>query len=534
MKLNKLIPLNDDLYAKLVFLALIIMIVALPFSRFLMSVSQISFGVLWLAHGRYKQKVLAFLHNPAAIIITSLYLLHMLGLIWSTDLNYALKDIRIKLPIFILPFMFVGFPKLSFTQFKQLIYFFVSSVVIVSIYLTIANLVSSEELKIILHRDFISHIRYSLNLNLAIFFILILRLEDAKRSWKDVVAIIILFWLLWFLFYLKAFTGVIVFFILIFYMLTYFALKTNELYKKIIYFSVIIIGFFAISIYLINFANTYNAKESIDYEKLDKRTAYGNTYLHSKTGVTENGKYLYIYVCDKEMREAWNLRSQYDFDGFDAQDQKIRYTIIRYLTSKDLRKDKNGIEALSNKDIQNIEKGIANVNYTQGLGVESRLMKILFEYNNYLRTGDPSGHSVMQRVEFWKTSWSIIKKNFWFGVGTGDLNLAFDEEYDILNSKLSENSRLRSHNQYLSVWVGFGLVGFLWFLFVLIYPPLKQSAFRNLYFSLFFISFIVSMLTEDTIETQAGVTYYIFFTSLFLFLLKSSPFQEQLVRNTAE
>ena len=82
------------------------------------------------------------------------------------------------------------------------------------------------------------------------------------------------------------------------------------------------------------------------------------------------------------------------------------------MTSKGLRKDKEGVEALTIKDIQNIENGIANYLYTQGIGVESRLMKILFEYNNYMRTGDPSGHSVMQRVEYWKTAKQIIDKNF--------------------------------------------------------------------------------------------------------------------------
>lgn len=520
MKLNKLIPLNDDLYAKLVFLVLVLMMVAVPFSRFLMSVSQISFGVLWLAHGKYKQKIEAFFHNPAAIVITSLYFLHLLGLFWTTDLNYALKDIRIKLPIFILPFMFVGFPKINFAQFKKLIYFFVASVLFVSIYLTIDNSLTSEEIRIILHKEFISHIRYSLNLNLAIFFIIILRLEDTKRNWKDILALFILVWLLWFLLYLKAFTGVIVFFILIFTLLIYFALKSNRIYKKVIYSTAIFLGLFSISFYLVHFVNNYNHKENIDFSKLDKRTASGHLYFHSRKGITENGKYIYNYVCEKELRKSWNLRSHIDFDSLDLHGQKIRYTLIRYLTSKDLRKDKEGIEALSTEDIRNIEKGIANYHYTQGIGIESRLMKILFEYNSYLRTGDPSGHSVMQRVEFWKTSWSIIQKNFWCGVGTGDLNLTFNKEYDLLNSKLSKESRLRSHNQYLSIWIAFGLVGLLWFLFVLFYPPLKLSAFKNIFFTLFFVSFIVSMLTEDTIETQAGVTYYIFFTSLFLFLFK--------------
>jgi O-antigen ligase len=191
------------------------------------------------------------------------------------------------------------------------------------------------------------------------------------------------------------------------------------------------------------------------------------------------------------------------------------------MTSKDLRKDKEGVEALTIQDIKNIENGIANYHYTQGIGVESRLMKIIFEYNNYVKTGDPSGHSVMQRVEYWKTASYIIKKNFWFGVGTGDMNIAFQSQYDEMDSKLDKHSRLRTHNQYLSIWVGLGFLGFLWFLFVLFYPPLHLKSFNSIYYFIFFIAFIVSMLTEDTIETQAGLTFYVFFNSLFLFLTNS-------------
>jgi O-antigen ligase len=214
------------------------------------------------------------------------------------------------------------------------------------------------------------------------------------------------------------------------------------------------------------------------------------------------------------------------FDGNDAQNQKLRYTLTRYLTSKGLRKDKEGIAVLTDGDIRNIENGIANVNYTRGIGVESRLMKILFEYQNFKMTGDASGHSVMQRIEYWKTSWSIIQKNFWFGVGTGDMNVAFQQEYELQNSKLDPEWRLRSHNQYLSFWVGFGLLGLLWFLFALIYAPLKTRSFHNLTFTIFFIIFMASMLTEDTIESQAGVTFFVFFNSLFLFLYPDKRAEE--------
>ena len=255
---------------------------------------------------------------------------------------------------------------------------------------------------------------------------------------------------------------------------------------------------------------------------METRTPSGNYYYHNLEAGTENGKYIYLYFNEKEMRAEWNHRSSLAYDSTDHRNQKIKFTLMRYLTSKDLRKDKGGVQSLNDQDVQNIENGIANVHYTEGIGIEARLMKILLEYENYKRTGNPSGHSVMQRVEYWRTSIRIIKKNFFFGVGTGDMNIAFQEEYKEMGSKLNPDSRLRAHNQYISIWVGLGLLGFIWFVFVLFYPPIINHSFFNLFYYIFFITLTVSMLTEDTIETQAGVTFFVVFNSLFLFLYQNN------------
>lgn len=523
--------ISDELYQKLVFLVLIIMIIGVPSSRILMSISQISFGVLWLAHGNYKYKWKQFISNKAALVLSSFFILHVLGVLYSADLDYALKDLRTKVPMLVIPFMFSSFPKITNSQFEKLLYFFIGSVMFVSFYVTIAHFVSQEEIRFIIGGSFISHIRFSLSVNLAIFYLIFLRVNNTYRNGLDIFSFVIFFWLLFFLFFLEAFTGIIVFLVLAFSILLYLIYMSRSVVKRVVYFSLIIIGFVGISTYLYQFMQKHTPIEQVDEAKLDKRTASGKKYRHELNAETENGKYIYIYICDSEIGKAWKKRSVLPFDGLDYNGQRLQFTIYRYMTSKGLRKDKEGVEALTIKDIQNIENGIANYHYTQGIGVESRLMKILFEYNNYVQTGDPSGHSVMQRVEYWKTAKQIINKNFWFGVGTGDMNIAFKTQYDEMNSKLDKGSRLRTHNQYLSIWVGLGLIGLLWFLFVLFYPPLHLHAFKNIYYFIFFIAFVVSMLTEDTIETQAGVTFYVFFNSLFLFLYtgdnepKASPQQ---------
>ncbi|NOR88396.1 MAG: hypothetical protein GQ527_12380 [Bacteroidales bacterium] len=511
-------------------MVLIIMIIGVPSSRILMSISQISFGVLWLAHGHWREKWKQFIHNKAALVLISFYLAHIIGVIYSTDLDYALKDLRTKLPMLIIPFMFSSFPKISHSQFEKLLYFFIGSVMFVSFYISIAHFVTHEEIRHIISRDFISHIRFSLSVNLAIFYLIFLRVNNSYRNGLDIFSFVIFFWLLFFLFFLEAFTGIVVFMVLVFSILIYLIFISHSLWKKVLYFSVIVLGIIGVSTYTIQFIKRNTSIDEIDLQKLEKKTSSGNLYYHDINSVAENGKYIYIYINEAEMKEAWKKRSILTYQGKDYQDQYLRFTLIRYLTSKDLRKDKEGVELLSIQDVKNIENGIANFYYTQGMGVESRLMKILFEYNNYIKTGDPSGHSVMQRVEYWRTAAIIIKHHIWIGVGTGDMNVAFQEQYQDMNSKLSFDWRLRTHNQYISIWVGLGLIGLIWFLFVLFYPPIYLKAFKNIYYFIFFIAFIISMLTEDTIETQAGVTFYVFFNSLFLFLYNGPDNMRPLIK----
>jgi hypothetical protein len=64
--------------------------------------------------------------------------------------------------------------------------------------------------------------------------------------------------------------------------------------------------------------------------------------------------------------------------------------------------------------------------------------------------------------------------------------------------------------------VTFGVIGFIWFLIALFYPVFKLKIFDFLYIAFFIIAFL-SMFTEDTLESQAGISFFVFFTAFFLF-----------------
>ena len=219
-------------------------------------------------------------------------------------------------------------------------------------------------------------------------------------------------------------------------------------------------------------------------------------------------------MAKQETIDAWNNRSDKTIES--VYDKKYRI-LIRYLTSKNLRKDAEGVSQLTEDDIRNIENGVANYNYINNPGIKTRIMKIIISYDNYVSSKNANGSSVFQRVEYIKASLGIIKDNPIIGVGTGDIADAFANYYEETNSKLLPENRFRSHNQYLAITVAFGVMGLIVFLFSMFYSFFSDKKNRNYLYFVFLFIMALSMLTEDTLETQIGVTLFAFFNSFLVF-----------------
>jgi hypothetical protein len=249
-------------------------------------------------------------------------------------------------------------------------------------------------------------------------------------------------------------------------------------------------------------------------EQLDTHTKLGNPYVFDTDRGVEDGRYIGLYLSKKELIKAWNERSG---KRINHEYEDMYFCLLRYMTSKDLRKDAEGVSMLTEEDVRNIENGVANYNYIENPGIKTRIMKIIVAYNNYKRYGDANGSSVFQRVEFIKASLGIIKDNPVIGVGTGDIADAFANYYEETNSKLRPEYRFRSHNQYLAISVAFGVIGLLWYLFSMFYPVFAEKKNRNYLYLVFLFIIAFSMLTEDTLETQIGVTLFAYFNSFLVF-----------------
>ncbi|MFN3875964.1 MAG: O-antigen ligase family protein, partial [Flavobacteriales bacterium] len=255
--------------------------------------------------------------------------------------------------------------------------------------------------------------------------------------------------------------------------------------------------------------------------------AGGAPYYHDTVSTqTENGHHVWTYLAWDELRRAWRLRSARTLDDPDDRGHPLWATAVRYLASKGMRKDSAAVMALSDEDIRAIERGEPNA-LRRGQGMlRARADEVLFELQQYFATGDASGHSVAMRIEFLKAGWAIAKANWLVGVGTGDTQLAFDAHYAATGSRLAPQWRLRAHNQYLTLWISLGIIGLGWSLFAWWWPAHRLGAWRQPLFVCWAIAFGISCLTDDTVETQAGATFFALYYALFVFAAPRTPLSE--------
>ena len=537
--------------AYIVNIALIAM--SLPLSKFTMSIFEITLVFLWILSGfsfrimfrffklgnpvegvkhtlyymgktiRYNfvEKFRLFFRNKPALILASIYLLHIIGVLYSSNFAYVARDLRIKMPILLFPIIFAGMPKLTENELKKVFYGYIAAIlsgVIIGFYLLIkGDFIDVRQLS-----PFISPVRFGLNIAFGFFILLSFIFFDKSYTTKIKIGFtIIAILFLLFLTFMESITGLSLILFSCYILLIILLLKTTRIYLRIAFLVSIIAIPVSIFFYVYHIVNKAITPPKVSIEQLDKTTSRGNKYKHNLNMAVEDGKYVGLFLCEKELREEWNKRSKIKYDSLTLSHEALSKTLIRYLTSKNLRKDADGVDSLSDIDIRRVEQGIANINYIKNPGLHTRILKLLRGYEVFKKYGNPSGNSVMQRYAYMQGAVALIKKHIIFGVGTGDMEDMLYAQYKEMGTKLKDEFIFHAHNEFLSIAIAFGVFGLLLYIFALIYPPIKLHAFSDYYFLGFFIIIITSMFTDDTIDTHAGVSLFAFYYSLLLFGIKS-------------
>lgn len=470
----------------------------------------------WLLEGRFKLKWQLLKENLLFWILSSLFLIHVIGLVYTTDMAAGWNDVRTKIPLMYLPLIYFTTAPLRRSEFNYLLQFFIAgtffNITWCFIYSKILH--HTEEVRNV--SRFMSHIRLGFLIDLAIVFCIYFITQYKQITKRLLFAALAVYFCLS-LYYLGLMSGIVNLTCIAFIFAFYILFKQNRFIgfsftALLIIFSVFI---------LFKIQNFYHS--NFDIKPIDLKTNKGyslsgkpySNYQFAKQ--VENGHEVAFNVQAPEVEAEWNRRFPSDsFNITQKYNMSTYFTLLRYLASKGENKDSVSVSHLTINESNEIKRGITNYLYPQWSFIHKRLYELFYDYYEYVNAGTVNGHSFSMRLFFLKAAFCAIEEHKLFGTGTGDVQSTMNICYQHSSTPLNKDWYKRPHNQFVTITVALGFVGLIIFLISLIFPLIYLRKQLSILYWLFFASAIISFLFEDTLETQSGLSFFAIFNTLFL------------------
>lgn len=466
------------------FLFALFFVVGIACSKLLMSLSMISWLVWTVVHilktqtwQEFKTRMaLRLSENRWIVLVFSFVLLHILSLFWSDHISEGVDGIRVRLTFLIIPLLLIFTLQFSKKQSIAIITFLLYTFVVLVLVnvLRYQILLNKGEMLDIRQLSFFgSHIRFGVFLSFSALL--------AYYNWTE-----------------KAVSNG--------FFITYLGMVVlYTIYSQVLsaYGALLIVG----STMAYHYLKTINRVHFFWWAGLLSLVAV-ILFLLAVMGQPEQCP---SFAQPNLAASYWGKKSVFPFQGADAKKQPLKRTLERYLCSKKRPFSERDIQSMSPMEVSHVEKGFTSVDQASG-GILTKVEEVQFQL---YEAKDPNGHSLLQRLVFWKAALVVISKNPWLGVGIGDVQEALNQQYQGQSRLKKENYR-RPHNMFLTTFVAVGILGV--FLLVLLFGlGFYRSITRKhaLLFSFLCIS-LLSMMVEDSIETQAGISFFSFFLGLFL------------------
>lgn len=502
------------------FISLLGFVIVLPLSQALVSVLGGIILFVALVEDSWTNKLYRLKKRKSLFFIPAIFVIYLFSSIITGGSGNAWYDLKKALFFLVLPLAFILGKEVNSQQKRYVLYTFAISIGISTLVVLYKwEFIGGVEYLNVHEVGLISHIRFSFQLILIIWFLVFLIQKNYKLLKQPVTIglVVLVLYYVSFLFFQQSLIGLIAFGAAFSFYLFYLIFQFQKKFRiLLIILSLVIISIPVI--YVISVVNSFYTIEDIDKDLIAKRTESGNLYKHDfQNPMVENGNYVYLYVCEDEMRREWNKISEFKYDSIGTNGYSVNSTLVRYLTSKGFKKDAGGILSLNKQDIKNIENGIANVIFQEDkYSLYPRIYQTVWEYYVYSHTRNANYQSFSQRIEFAKAALSIIKENYWFGVGTGNWKEEFKNTYVKNGSKLNKGLYASSHNQYLNYMVKFGIIGFVLIMFFIIYPVIKTRKFTDPLFLIFLLFMFIANFGDSNFESHMGSSFFVFFYCFFL------------------
>ncbi len=466
---------------------------ALPLSHFLMGLATFVLFLNWLAEWNWKEKWQRICQEKVGFVFGALYLFLFLGLIRTDNWHAASHELLAQLPLIFMPVLLVTSRPLSANSTRFVIHSFIFSTLFCCvcgwIYFFKNNLTELREMSL-----FVDHIRFSLCTVLA--FVLSASYMIHSNSADNLRVLYGMLALLFFVYVLfsHTLTGIVCLLVIIFCYCLYHIIAAPKRQKWQSATALVLLFLFSIYVAWI----TVLFFKDQDKVITTTVTEAGNPYTFDANTPVENGHRIGYYICREELQKAWTLRSD------SALTESREQVLIRYLNSRGLHKDYAALMSLKHKDIKNIEQGVSNYIYLHTIDFRSVLYPTYFSLSLYHHSNYIANSSLLERVELWKASLNILREQPLLGVGVGDQKDVVDAQLERQHSSIAEKKQRGSHNQYLTFALMGGVFMVLYFFYMMLYPFVRMRHKIHFVYVAFVLMMLMSMLIEDTLETQTG------------------------------
>lgn len=472
----------------------------------------------WLLEMDFKRKWNALRPNKLFWIISSVFLAHVVGLFYTEHLSSGWDDVRTKIPLLFLPLVFFSNAPLSRREFHGLLYCFLAGSVVNTAWCVVYSFILHPENEVGRNASrFMSHIRLGLYLNMAIAACIYFAVVVPGVLKKAGLLFLALYFLLM-MYVLGLASGLVNFFILLLICVGVLVYQ-QQMWIKIVSLAVLLLSI----AFVVNYVSMISKDQLQLNDTPNNRqmgfSPSGRPYNHFDTkGHRENGNYVFINIQLDELKNEWKRFFPADSFNYGPHAWNInRYVVlVRYLASKGLNKDSVAISKLNDADKANILNNICNYNYPDWSFLHKRTYELVCEYDDFLHKRDVNGHSLTMRLYFWEAAAHLIDRHPLTGVGTGDVQAELNKVYEETESPLDPEWYKRPHNQFLTVMVALGAIGLAVILISMLWPVIVFRRYLHVLYWPFFVLAVVSFLLEDTLETQAGLSFYAVFNTLFL------------------
>lgn len=496
----------------------IVLFIGFGFSEALISIGSVLVFLHFFFNTDFQRIKAGLAANKSLWMLLAIFAFYLLASIGTDDKSLAIYEINRNLFWVLIPAGIALTPKLKSASYWNLLLIFAIVITLATFTTTVNYFIKSYSLVNFRAASLVRHSSLSIYTVFSAF-ILVIGYKSGEGFIKKLNIYSVIIWVIWMILFLsvqKSLLGIIALFsgVFMFLLIHIYRIK-NRRTKNLLRLTMTIAVLIPILYLSTATYQFYDIKEKTP--ELELKTELGNPYFFDLNNKTkENGNYVYWYISEGELKEAWNERFKTRIDETTINGAPVYDILIRYMTSMGLKKDASGIAALSTEDYENIMNGVANhIFVDMKYSFYPRIYQTIWELDIYFNSGDPNDKSLSQRIEYMKAAWLIIKENP-LGIGVGNWRIEYEKAFDEIDSVLKPELRIEAHNQYLSYTIKFGIIGAVILFALLLFPLFMERKWKNTLMAVFITIVATVSLGDNLLELHSGLSFFTFFYSLIL------------------